>query len=381
MSFQMTEEQKMATDSLRKFLDKEIEPEFIAHGEGRIYKEQMTKWSKRLASFGLVNAPIPEEFGGMGMDWVTHLRLWEEVAVTSLDIAAPLLINVAGADLLVQNAPKHIQDKYLSGLLNGEMFIGVGISEPDVGSDVAAVKTQAIRDGDDWVINGEKTWISNGEYMDLFVCTCKTGDGELTHIAIDGNHPGLEVRHIPKMALNGQSTSQIFLTDVRVPVADTVGKIGKALMNTLVIFERARCHMAAWGYSLGRRALEESIKYSQDRTQHGKPIAGHQLIADKIATMATEIDAARLLTLHAADMIDKGIRCDKEASMAKWYGTEIGVSATRQAVQLHGGNGVSKEFIVERLAREAMIGPIPDGTTEIQKLLISRILTGVQAFR
>jgi len=381
MSFQMTEEQRMATDGLRKFLDKKIEPEFIAHGEGRISKEQMLKWTKELASFGLVNTPIPEKFGGMGMDWVTHLRLWEEVGVTSMDIAIPLLINVAGADLLVHNAPKHIQDKYLPGILNGKMFIALGISEPDVGSDVAAVKTQAIRDGDDWVINGEKTWISNGEYMDIFVCTCKTGEGKLTHIAIDGNHPGLDVRHIPKMALNGQSTSQIFLTDVRVPIADTVGEIGKALMNTLVTFERARCHMAAWGYSLGRRALEESIKYSQERIQHGKPIAGHQLIAEKIAIMATEVDAARLLTLRAADMIDKGIRCDKEASMAKWYGTEIGLKAARQAVQIHGGNGVTTEFIVERLAREAMIGPIPDGTTEIQKLIISRALTGVQPFR
>jgi alkylation response protein AidB-like acyl-CoA dehydrogenase len=267
------------------------------------------------------------------------------------------------------------------GYTNGDKFIAVGISEPDVGSDVAAVKTRAVRDGDDWIINGEKTWISNGEHMDLFVCTCKTGEGELTHIAIPAETPGIEVRGIPKMALNSQSTSQIFLADVRVPVANTVGSIGDGLKNTLVTFERARCHMAAWGYSLGRRALEESIKYSQERTQHGKPIAGHQLIADKIAIMATQIDAARLLALRAADMIDKGIRCDKECSMAKWYGTEIGVKATRQAVQIHGGNGVTKEFVVERLAREAIIAPIPDGTTEIQKLIISRILTGVQAFR
>ena len=169
--------------------------------------------------------------------------------------------------------------------------------------------------------------------------------------------------------------------DVRVPVANTVGKEGDGLKNTLVTFERARCHMAAWGYSIARRALEESVKYSQERTQHGKQIAGHQLIALKIAKMATEIDAARLLTLRAADMIDNGIRCDKECSMAKWYGTEIAVTACRDAVQIHGGNGVTKEFIVERLAREAIVGPIPDGTTEIQQLLIARLLTGIQAFK
>lgn len=381
MDFLMTEEQKMATEVLRKFLNKEIKPQLEAHGEGHFSKKQLQGWYKSLAEFGLVCAPHPEAFGGLGMDWVTHLLLWEEVAVVSLDLAAPALINVVGADLLINNAPAHIRDEYVPGLLNGDKFIAVGISEPDVGSDVAAVKTRAVRDGDDWIINGEKTWISNGEHMDLFVCTCKTGEGELTHIAIPAETPGIEVRGIPKMALNSQSTSQIFLADVRVPVANTVGSIGDGLKNTLVTFERARCHMAAWGYSLGRRALEESIKYSQERTQHGKPIAGHQLIADKIAIMATQIDAARLLALRAADMIDKGIRCDKECSMAKWYGTEIGVKATRQAVQIHGGNGVTKEFVVERLAREAIIAPIPDGTTEIQKLIISRILTGVQAFR
>lgn len=381
MSFLMTEEQKMATEGLRKFLNKEIKPQLEAHGEGHFNKEQLQGWHKSLAEFGLVCAPHPEEFGGLGMDWVTHLLLWEEVAVVSLDLAMPALINVVGADLLINNAPEHIRDEYVPGLLSGDKFVAVGISEPDVGSDVAAVKTRAVRDGDDWILNGEKTWISNGEHMDLFVCTCKTGEGELTHIAIPAGTPGMEVRGIPKMALNSQSTSQIFLADVRVPVANTVGSIGDGLKNTLVTFERARCHMAAWGYSLGRRALEESIKYSQDRTQHGKQIAGHQLIADKIATMATQIDAARLLTLRAGDMIDKGIRCDVECSMAKWYGTEIGVNTTRQAVQIHGGNGVTKEFVVERLAREAIIGPIPDGTTEIQKLLIARMLTGVQAFR
>ena len=381
MSFMMTEEQRMAVGGLRKFLDKVIEPEFKAHGEGFIPREKMQGWLQQLAQFGLIGAPHPEAYGGMGMDWVTHLRLWEEVGVTSMDIAIPIVINVVGADMLISNAPEHIKDAYVPGLLAGEKFIAMGISEPDVGSDVAAAKTRAVRDGDDWVINGEKTWISNGEYMDLFVCTCKTGEGELTHIAIPRETPGLEVRGIPKMALNGQSTAQVFLADVRVPVANTVGAIGEGLKNTLVTFERARCHMAGWGYALARRALEESIKYSQERNQHGKQIAGHQLIADKIATMATEIDAARLLTLRAAEMIDRGDRCDKECAMAKWYATEIGVKACRDAVQIHGGNGVTKEFIVERLAREAIIGPIPDGTTEIQKLLVARALTGVQAFR
>jgi alkylation response protein AidB-like acyl-CoA dehydrogenase len=381
MSFAMNEEQRMAVDGLRRYLDDVIEPEFMAHGDGFIPREKMQKWTQSLAEFGLINAPREAQWGGLEMDWVTHLRLFEEVAVTSMDIAVPVIINAVGADLLASAAPEHMKEKYLPGLLRGELFIAMGISEPDVGSDVAAVKTRAVRDGDDWVINGEKTWISNGEYSDIFVCTCKTGEGELTHILIDREEHGYEVRGIPKIALNGQSTAQIFLADVRVPVSNTVGEIGSGLKNTLVTFERARCHMAAWGYSLGRRAMEEAIRYSQERTQHGKPIAGHQMIADKLAIMATEIDAARLLALRAMSMVDAGERCDKECAMAKWYGTEVGVRATRDALQIHGGNGVTKEFIVERLVREAIIGPIPDGTTEIQKLIVARALTGIQAFR
>ena len=380
MNFNMTEEQRIAVDSLRDFLDKVIEPEFVAHGEGFIPKEKMKGWLKALAPFGLINAPHPEKWGGVDMDWVTHLLLFEEVAVTSLDIGIPIVLNTVSADMLVHHAPEKIQEKYLPGLLTGELFLAMGISEPNVGSDVAAVSTKAIRDGDHWVINGEKTWITNGVYADAFICTCKTGEGELTHILIDSETAGYEVRDIQKMALNGQSTAQIFLTDVRVPVENTIGPVGSGLKNTLKVFERARCHMAAWGYSVARRAMEEAIKYSQDRVQHGKPIAGHQLIAEKIATMATEIDAARLLTHRAASMIDAGLRCDNECSMAKWYATEIAVKATRDALQIHGANGVTKEFIVERLVREAIISPIPDGTTEIQKLIIARNLTGISAF-
>ncbi|MGB0954526.1 MAG: acyl-CoA dehydrogenase family protein [Panacagrimonas sp.] len=381
MSVLMTEEQQLAADGIRKLMRERIEPEFLAYREQAIPRQQMQNWMMQLVEFGLVTAPQGTRWGGMGSDWVTHLRLFEEVAASSLDIALPSLINVVASDLLDKLAPEHLQQRYLPGLMRGELFASVAISEPDVGSDVASVKTRARRDGDDWIINGEKTWITNGEYSDFLVCTCNVEGGGLTHILLDRQEHGYEVAGIPKIALNGQSTSQIFLSDVRVPVSNTIGEIGRGLKNTLTLFERARCHMAAWGYSIARRAMEEAIVYSTQRTQHGKPIAGHQLIADKLAVMATEIDAARLLTLRAGEMIDKGLRCDSEAAMAKWYGTEIAVRATREALQIHGGNGVTKEFIVERLAREAIIGPIPDGTTEIQRLLIARNLTGVQAFR
>lgn len=374
-----TEEQQMAVDSMRRFLDEKLEPEIRTYDDQQIPTEKFREWAGKLSEFGLMAAPHPEEHGGMGLDWVTHLMLFEEVVYSSLDLAVPLLINTVAADLLIRMAPPEVRDRYVPDLLAGKKFISVGISEPDVGSDVAAVKTRAVRDGNHWVISGEKTWISSGRFADAFICTCRTDEG-LTHILVDREDHGFETRDIKKVALNGQSTAQVFLNETRVPTSYTVGEIGQALRQTLVVFERARCHMAVWGYAVGRRAMDEAIRYSQERHQHGKQIAGHQLIAEKLATMATQIDAARLLTMRAGAMIDADKRCDAECAMAKWYGTEIAVTATRDALQIHGGNGVTKEFIVERLAREALIGPIPDGTTEIQKLLIARSLTGISAF-
>jgi len=379
--FQLSEEQSILRDNLRKFLDVELEPQIRAHGEGFIPREKMQAWLQALGEFGLGRAPLPEQWGGFGMDWLTHLIVFEEVVYSSLDVAIPGFINCVGSFVFEMLASEELKDKYLADLVSANKILCMGISEPDVGSDVAAVKTRAVRDGDEWVINGEKTWITNGEYSDLMIVTCRTGENEISHILVDREEHGYEVRGIPKIALNGQSTAQIFFSDVRVPANYLLGGQGDGLRNTLKLFEVARCHMAVWGIGVARRAMDEAIRYSQERSQHGKLIAGHQLIADKIATMATNIDAARLLTHRAASLIQAGVRADKEAAMAKWFATEMAVTATRDAVQIHGGNGVSKEFIVERLAREAIINPIPDGTTEIQKLLIARDLTGIQAFR
>lgn len=375
-----SEEQTAACDVLRRFLDDEIEPEYLALDGAPFEKEVIQGFLTRLAGFGLTAAPHPEAYGGLGLDWVTHLMLFEEVGVTAIDIALPILINVVGADLLLRLAPDEIKQRYLPSLLAGKTCVSVAISEPAAGSDVASVKTHARRDGGDWIITGEKTWISNGRFADFLVCTCRTEEG-LTHILVDREEHGFETRDIGKIALNCQSTAQIYLDEVRVPVANTIGVPGRGLQQTLAIFERARIHMAVWGVALARRALEESVSYARERHQHGRQIAAHQMIADKIASMATEVDAARLLAHRAAGLIDRHVRCDAECAMAKWFGTEIAVNATRQAVQIHGGNGLTTGYVVERLAREAIIAPIPDGTTEIQKLLIARSVTGISAIR
>lgn len=379
-----TEEQQAAVDGLRRFLDAKVDPIFSKEYRDKfVPREKMGELMRELTQYGMVSGVVSEANGGLGIDWLTMIMLFEEVATTSADLSVPVLINSFGAYIVEQLAPPHLRERYLPGLISGDLFCSIGISEPDVGSNVLEIKTRAKRDGDHFILNGEKTWISNGSYSDFLICTARTGDDPrrgLTHFLLDRKQHPYEVREIHKIAWNSQSTAQIFLTDVRVPASNIIGNEGEALKNTLSMFERSRVFVAAQGLGIGRRALEEAVRYAKERRQHGKLIAGHQLIAAMLAEMATNVDASRLLVYRAASMIEADVPAEMEAAMAKYFACEAAVTVTRQAVQIHGGNGVTREFLVEKLAREAIVAPIPEGTTQIQQLLIGRALTGVNAF-
>jgi alkylation response protein AidB-like acyl-CoA dehydrogenase len=379
---QPTEDQRLAVESFRKFLNAEVRPFAKEFRDRHIPKEKMREITQRIAEFGLPGASVPEEHGGMGLGNVMEAMLFEELVTVSVDIGLCVMINKGVAAFLAElSAPQaHLRDRYLPDVLAGRSFGGVCISEPDVGSNVAEIRTAARRDGDHFVINGEKTWISNGHHSDFLIVTVRTGPNALTHILVDRKEHGYESRNIEKIAMNGQSTAQVFFTDTRVPVRNVLWEEGGALKGTMKMFEKARANVGMLSVGLMRAALEASIAYAKERKQFGKPIAAHQLIAAKIAEMATMLDAARLMCFRAFSMMDAGVRCDVQSSMAKWFATEAAVKVCRDAVQLHGGNGLTKEFDVERLAREAIVIPIPDGTTEIQKLMISRALTGIAAF-
>lgn len=378
-----TEMQEMAVDGLRRYLAAEVEPLYNKEYRDRfVPKEVLVPVMNRLNEFGLVPGVVSEKNGGIELDWVTRLMLLEEVAATSLDLSVPVIINASGAYLMEKLAPDHLLKRYLPGLLSGEKFISIAISEPDVGSNVLEIKTRARKDGNHWVINGEKTWISNGSYSDFLICTCRTGDdpGDLTYFLLDRNEHPYEVREIHKVAFNSQSTTQVFLSDVRVPAENMIGPLGGALKSTLTLLEAGRMFVATQGVGLGRRAVEEAVRYTTQRRQHGKVIAGHQLVSGMLADMAVGVDAARLLVHRAAAMAQAGVRAELEASMAKYFASETAVKVTRQALQLHGGNGVTKEFLVEKLVRDSLLGPIYEGTSQIQQLIIGRALTGVRAF-
>jgi alkylation response protein AidB-like acyl-CoA dehydrogenase len=235
----ISEEQRLAVAELRRHLDSKVEPIVVEYRDRFIPKEQMVAIVRDLVPFGLIAAPFAEEQGGMGLEWETHLRLYEEVVYTSADVAGPILINAVGADLLLRHGSAAQVRRYIPGVLAGELMLCVCISEPDVGSDVSAVSTRARRDGDHFVINGEKTWITNGGYADLAVVTARTSDeprAGLTHFLVDRTEHGFESREIHKIALNSQSTAQLFFTDVRVPAENMLGNEGDGLRNTLQVF-------------------------------------------------------------------------------------------------------------------------------------------------
>ncbi|MBI5271613.1 MAG: acyl-CoA dehydrogenase, partial [Burkholderiales bacterium] len=299
------------------------------------------------------------------------------------DVAISLLIQQIGAYSLEVCTNDAMRQKYLPRMVRAEIIACSGISEPGVGSNVAEVTCRAKADGDHYIVNGEKTWISNGHYSDFCMVIVRTSDDGargLSMILVDRQEHGYESRNIDKLGLNSTSTAQLFFDNVRVPAGNMMIQAGTGRTNTLVLCETARPMVGLTSVGIAQAALNKAVAYAKERRQHGKPIGQHQLIQGMLADAAIQLDAARLLIYRAFNLIDHGVRSEVESAMAKCYATEIAVDVASKAVQIHGGNGITKDFGVELLYRNARMMTIPDGTTEIQKLIIGRALTGLNAF-
>ena len=373
----------MMIDSVRRYCQTEIGAFVKAHGaETYIPTEKMREILKGLTEFGFVGGPVSPEHGGLGLSWKTFGLLLEELCAVSLSIGITAFIQTMVANLAEQLLSPELRDKYLPLILSCDVIGSMGISEPDVGSNVVEIKCKAKPVEGGYAISGEKTWISNGDYADICICVARTGDAPtaLDLFLVDRRVSPFDSKNIHKMALNATSTAQLFFADCVVPESNRLTQNGQGLRQVAGMFGVSRPLVGMFSVGLGRAALEAAVSYSQERRQHGKAIAGHQLISSYLAEMATKVDASRLLVLRALDMLDRGVRCESESAMAKWFATELGVEVTSQALQIHGGNGVTCEFPVERLYREARVCPIPEGTTEINKLIIGRGLTGISAF-
>jgi alkylation response protein AidB-like acyl-CoA dehydrogenase len=374
----LTTEQKEIVGMVRTFVEKEIMPVQHDLEHDDVYPEDIVKQMKELGLFGLA---IPEEFGGGGVNFKTYALCTEEICRGWMSIAGVINTHFITAYMIGEFGTDEQKQRFLPKMATGEYHMAYSMSEPGAGSDVQAIRTKAKRDGGDYVINGEKMWVTNGDHsthVSVLVKTDPDADpphrGMSTFIAAKG--PGLNVsKKIDKLGYKGVETTALSFEDYRVPAADLLGgEEGLGFKHMMSGIEVGRINVAARGVGVARRAFEESIRYAQERQSMGKPIAQHQAIQFHLANMATKIEAAHLLTMAAAEKKDRGERADLEAGMAKLFASETCFECATDALRVFGGYGFSREYPVEQLYRDAPLLMIGEGTSEIQRMVIARRL-------
>jgi alkylation response protein AidB-like acyl-CoA dehydrogenase len=387
-----TDEQKAIIEMVRQFTDEQIIPNAEHYDHEDEFPQPIVEQMKELGLFGVT---IPEDFGGMGLDLTTYAMIVEELSRGWISISGVINTHFIGSYLLMKFGTEEQKQKYLPKMATGEMRAAFSLSEPELGSDVQAIKTSAKKQDDGtYEINGTKMWVTNGlraslvfvlvktdpeaeprhRGMTCFICEKEPGASENT-----GDYKGLNVPpQIKKMGYKGVESTELVFDGYRVPVENVLGGedegLNKGFSQMMDALELGRVNVAARGVGLAQRALELALRYSQERKTFGKPIAEHQAIQFKLADMATQVEAARLLTHRAARMKDAGERSDIEAGMAKLFASEAGRFCAEEALRIHGGYGYSKEYEIERIYRDAPLLLIGEGTSEIQRMVIGRKL-------
>lgn len=376
MNFDLSEEQRMVKNSIREFAENEIAPVAREYDEQEKFpREQLNG----LAELGLMGMIIPEEYGGAGFDSVSYAVALEEIARADASVAVIVSVtNSVCCFPILKFGTEEQKRKYLVPLAKGEKLGAFCLSEPQAGSDATGLKTRAVLDGDFYVLNGTKSWVTNGGEAEVFIVMAVTGENdgkkEITSFIVEGGASGFTVAsHEQKMGQRASQTNEMSLVDVRVPKANVLGGVGNGMRVAFGSLDNGRIGIASLSNGIAQAALEESIKYSKDRTAFGKPISEHQAIQHKLADMATETEVARLLTLRAAAMKDaEHKQTGVFASMAKLFASENANKVCAEAIQIHGGNGYSRHYNVEKYYRDARITTIYEGTSEIQRIVISR---------
>ncbi|MES1927584.1 acyl-CoA dehydrogenase [Salinisphaera sp. T31B1] len=371
-------DQQAIIDAVDRFLESEVRP--YAH-DLEAADEYPTEIVEKMKEMGLFGCLIDTEYGGLGLDTATYAKIMEHMSEVWMSLSGVINSHTIMANTVQRHGTDEQKSYYLPKFATGEVRGGIGLTEPDCGTDLQAIRTTAVRDGDDYVVNGSKTWITNsgtGNCIALLVKTDKNADprhkGMSLLIAEKGE--GFEVtRKLEKLGYRGIDTCELLFTEYRVPVDRLIGGVeGRGLQQILSGLELGRINIAARGVGVAQAALNESVSYSQERKTFGKPICEHQAIQLKLGEMATRVAAARLLTESAANAYDRGERCDMEAGMAKYYASEAAIENSLEAMRIHGGFGYSREFNIERLYRDAPLLAIGEGTNEMQRIIIAKQL-------
>ena len=375
MNFELTEEQRMIRDTARDFAAREIAPKASEIDKGSRWPEEIVK---RLAELGFLGMAIPEEYGGGGLDTLSYAIAMEEISAACASSGVIMSVNNSlFCDPLYKFGSDAQKKEILAPVARGEKLGCFGLTEPMSGSDAQTMITTAEKDGDSWVINGAKNWITNGPHADyilLFAVTEKAASGKVKHTAFvipAGTSGFTKNARDHKLGIHGAHSCTVFFENCRVPASSVVGNVGEGFKVAMATLDGGRIGIASQALGIARAALEAATAYAKDRKSFGVPIAQHQAIQFMLADMATELDAARLLTWRAATMKDQGVRHSSESAQAKLYASEAATRIAHKALQIHGGYGYSTEFPAERHYRDARITEIYEGTSEIQRIVIA----------
>ena len=371
-------EELMILDSVDRFLERDVRPVARELESSDTYPQSIVD---RMIELGLFGATIAPEYGGLGLSASTYATIIERICTVWMSVSGIINSHLIMAAAVQRFGTEEQKQIYLPRFASGELRGGIALTEPDCGTDLQAIRTHAVRDADDYLVNGAKTWISNSAEGGILAVLVKTDPkAEPAHrgmsLLLIEKGPGLEVvRKLDKLGYKGIDTAELVFEDCRVPRTNLIGEQeGRGLQQILAGLELGRINIAARGVGIARACLDESIAYAQLRKSFGKPICEHQAIQIKLADMATRVEAARLLTESAAGAYDSGERCDMEAGMAKLHASEAAISNSVDAMRIHGAYGYSREFNIERYYRDAPLLAIGEGTNELQRIIISRQL-------
>jgi len=383
MDFDLNEEQKMIQDTIRKFAREKIAPVASENDKKAQFPRDLFK---KLAGLGFMGTPIPEEYGGAGFDYISHAIVAEEIGRVDSSLRGTYSVQVSLVELpIFKYASEEQKKKYLPKLTSGEWIGCYGLTEPDAGSDPASMTSTAKEDGNFYVLNGQKTWITNAGIADLAIVYAKTdkeaGARGITAFLVERGFEGFSTGDLhDKLGLRASNTGEIFLENCRVPKENILGEINKGFKIALKTLDFGRFTVAAGCVGTAQGCIDVCKDYAKQRIQFGKPIASFQLVQQMIADMVVECEAGRLLVYRAGDMKNKGLPNIRETSIAKYYCSEMVNRVAYKAIQIHGGYGFSGEYDVERFYRDARINTLYEGTSQIQQLIIGAIELGIKAF-
>lgn len=377
MNLNWTDEQQMMKQMVRKFAEEKV-AKAVEHMEKT--DEFPKELIKEMGELGLMGIPIPEKYGGSEMDYTSYILAIQEISKVSAAVGVILSVHTSvGTNPILYFGTEEQKQKYIPKLASGEYLGAFALSEPSAGSDAAGMKTTAKRDGDDYVLNGSKAWITSGGEADTYIVFAKTdpsaGKKGVSAFIVEKDTPGFTVQPKErKMGLHGSNTTALTFEDCRIPKQNLLGNEGEGFKIAMANLNTGRIGIAAQSLGICQGALEAATEYAKERKQFGKPIGEMQGIAFKLAEMATKYEAAKLLTYQAADLVSRGLPAGNQAAMAKMFASDSAMNITTEAIQVFGGYGYTEDYPVERFFRDAKVTQIYEGTNEIQRVVISNKL-------